>query len=180
MPATAREDPYHNDAPFVNAISASQHPPPGGDPTKDLIVQWRPQTHQCVQFITQSHEGSWFIRQHQCGWPTPTISEALPSWWSQDVRAWWGQSGHLRNGIGVCQSYVDLGGPAQWGVWQHTHVPHHPEAPGANKDNDGMLEGSTAEVLLGMEAILLRLDNASEDKPAGQAAVPEEHPTTEG
>ena len=68
----------------------------------------------------------------------------------------------------------------QGGVWQHTHVPHPPKAPGANKDNDGMLESSMAEVLPGMEATLLRLDDASEDQPARQAAVPEEHPTTEG
>ena len=52
--------------------------------------------------------------------------------------------------------------------------------PGANEDNDGMLEGSTAEVLPETEATLLRLDDASKDQPTGQVAAPEEHPTTEG
>ena len=62
MHATTREDPYHDNAPVINAISASQHLPPGGDATKDLNIQQRSQTHQDIQLITQPHKGSGLIR----------------------------------------------------------------------------------------------------------------------
>ena len=47
---------------------------------------------------------------------------------------------------------------------------------GANKYDDGMLEGSTVEVLLEMEAALLQLDDATGDQSTGQVAASEQKP----
>ena len=52
-----------------------------------------------------------------------------------------------------------------------------PSPQGANKDNNGMLDGSTAEVLPEMEAALLQVDDTAGDRSTGQVAAPEQQPS---
>ena len=51
---------------------------------------------------------------------------------------------------------------------------------GANEDDDSMLESSTVEVLPETEAALLQVNDTAKDRPTGQAAAPEQLPTTKG
>ena len=71
-----------------------------------------------------------------------------------------------------------------WRKGEYGDVPTYhtvPSPPGVNEDDDGMLEGSMAEVSPEIEAALLRLDNAGKDRPTRSAVtVQEEYPTTEG
>ena len=47
-----------------------------------------------------------------------------------------------------------------------------------NEDDDGMLEGSTVEVLPETEAALLQLDDTTRDRSTGQAAASELQPSS--
>ena len=75
--------------------------------------------------------------------------------------------------------------PPTWEDWckgEYGDIPTYhaiPSSPGANEDDDRMLEGSMAEVLPGMEATLLSLDNAGEDRPNKPTVAQEEPKTTE-
>ena len=76
--------------------------------------------------------------------------------------------------LGVASTMED------WRRRKYGNVPMYhaiPSPQGANEDDDGMLEGSMAEVSWEMEAALLQLDAATRGRPTGQAAAPEQQPS---
>ena len=48
VPAGSGENPHHDDAPLAGAHHACQYLSPGGNSSKNLIIQLRPWHHQCI------------------------------------------------------------------------------------------------------------------------------------
>ena len=76
--------------------------------------------------------------------------------------------------LGVASTQED------WHQGEYGDVPMYhtiPSPQGANEDDDGMLEGSTAEVSPETEAALLQVDDAAGNQSTRQAVAPEQQPS---